>query len=326
MKAKGLWPAFLLICLLASLPGIHPTLAQENLPPAGGPRYFAETGHWVTSEFLKAYDSVPDPHQVYGNPITEAFYDPTFGKTVQYFEKARFELIPDNPPELRVHLTELGRLLYEPGQKLPTPENTTACKTFSETKYRVCYAFLDFFEAYGGEAQFGFPISNFESHDHLIVQYFQRARFEWHPELPLGQKVQLSKLGYLYFYTMREDPHRLDAALFDAGNEIPQIILSLKVHAFIESPVLPQTGEQTIYIVVQDQNLLPVQDAEASLVIMYPSGLVERIQMPDKTNELGITSYTVNFHDEPPGMVNVVATALHDKVINQATTSFRIWR
>jgi hypothetical protein len=325
VKMKGFWPALLLICLLASLYGIHPTLAQESLPPDGGQRYFPETGHLVTGDFLKAYESVPNPDLVYGNPITEAFSNPIFGKKIQYFEKARFEQVPSNPAELRVHITELGRLLYEPGPTLPTPGNSTACKTFLETKNRVCYAFLDFFEANGGEAQFGYPISNFELHDQRIVQYFQRARFEWHPELPEGQKVQLSKLGYTYFYTIGEDPARLDAVQILPGSNMPQLVLSLKVSAFTERSVLPQTGQQTIYIVVQDQNLLPVHDAEVSLIIMFPSGQVEKIKIPGKTDGLGVLSYTISYHDQTPGMVKVVATAYYEKLKNQTETSFRIW-
>jgi hypothetical protein len=329
VKLKGLWSVLLLTCLLTSMTGIHSTLAQDSLPSVGGQRYFPKTGHWILGDFLKAYESIPDADLVYGYPITEAFDSTTFGKKVQYFEKARFELVPDNPPELRVHITELGRLLYEAGPTLPTPQNSTACKSFVETKNRVCYAFLDFYEAHGGEAQFGVPISNFELHDQRIVQYFQRARFEWHPELPDGQKVQLTNLGYSYFYVMNEDPQRLDPVplyLPDRNkNNAPQTIIKLKVSAFTGHSILPRTGQQTIYIVVQDQNLLPVPGAETTLMVKYPSGRVERISVPGKTNAIGVISCQLDYHDQIPGMVDVFVTVYTDTLSSQSATSFSIW-
>jgi len=324
VKLRCLW-SVLLICLLTSISGIHHSLAQESLPSDGGQRYFPITGHWVLGDFLKTYEGIPDPELIYGNPITEAFNSPTFLKKVQYFEKARFEYVPDNPPELRVHITELGRLLYEAGPTLPTPQNSTACKSFLETKNRVCYAFLDFFEAHGGEAQFGVPISNFELHDQRIVQYFQRARFEWHPELPEGQKVQLTNLGYSYFYRMDEDPLRLDPVALFPSSSAPQTILKLKVSAFTADSILPRTAQQTVYIVVQDQNLLPVPDAEAIMMVKFPSGHVERLSVPGKTNALGVISCPLSYHDQIPGMVDVFVTAYTDTLTSQAVTSFRIW-
>ncbi|HMA37369.1 MAG TPA: sortase, partial [Chloroflexia bacterium] len=53
----------------------------------------------------------------------------------------------------------------------------------------------------GGLALFGYPIS--EEYDAVSptdgrvyrTQYFERARFEWHPELPLPYQVSLGLLG-----------------------------------------------------------------------------------------------------------------------------------
>ena len=111
-------------------------------------------------EVAEAYESISEPELIYGFPITKMYLDTNKDHLVQYFEKARFEYIPENPPELRVQISDLGRLMYTPGQSLPTPENFPACRNYPETKKRVCYAFLTFFDEYGGVGQFGYPISN----------------------------------------------------------------------------------------------------------------------------------------------------------------------
>jgi len=276
-------------------------------------------------EFLKAYLSVSEPATIYGYPITEAYQERTQGKIVQYFERARFELFPEGPEALKVKITELGTLLYQPGPTLPVPANSPGCRRY-ETGFQVCYAFLDFYEAYGGPAQFGFPISNFELHDGLIVQYFQRARLEWHPEMPEGQRVMLTDLGSRYFNTIGEDPARLLPALWSApGSNLPQPILNLKVRAFPQSAVLPASGKQTLFVIVQDQNLLPVSNAQITMIVKLPSGQLERVIIPELTDKLGIARYTFNFSDQNVGLAEVFVSATFETLEAQTVTSFRIW-
>jgi hypothetical protein len=280
----------------------------------------------VEGEFLTTYLSIPNPVEIFGHPITPDFHQPTVGRMVQYFERARFELIPDNPPELRVKITDLGTFFYDKaGQELPVPPNFPACRTFQETGKQVCYAFLDFFEANGGAAQFGYPISNFEIQDGLIVQYFQRARFEWHPELPHQQRVTLTDLGRRYFHKVNEDPDLLLPEDWKApGVDAPQPIVNLRVRAFPQQAVVPQSGAQTIYIIVQDQNLLPIPGAQVTLVIKLASG-DQRVIVPELTNGSGIVHYTFNYTDEPTGVVQVIVSATLDTFQNRSITSFRIW-
>ncbi|MDO9349453.1 MAG: hypothetical protein Q7T47_09225, partial [Anaerolineales bacterium] len=64
-----------------------------------------------------------------------------------------------------------------------------ACRPFS-TGYAVCYDFLTFIDQYGGVALLGNPVSAFEFlSDGRIVQYFECARFEWHPEFARGENI-----------------------------------------------------------------------------------------------------------------------------------------
>jgi hypothetical protein len=64
----------------------------------------------------------------------------------------------------------------------------------------VIYAFFSFFDNNGGAELFGYPISEYgpENGTGRIVQYFQRARLEWYPELAPEQRVQLADLGSIH--------------------------------------------------------------------------------------------------------------------------------
>ncbi len=79
------------------------------------------------------------------------------------------------------------------------------CQVFPETGFSVCGRFLEYWRTHGGLAQQGFPISEpFEEQqafppagDGKIhkVQYFQRARFEYHYENAYPNDVLLGLLG-----------------------------------------------------------------------------------------------------------------------------------
>jgi hypothetical protein len=74
------------------------------------------------------------------------------------------------------------------------------CRFFPETQHSVCHGFLAFWQAHGGLEQFGFPLTEERTEviegRALTVQYFERARFEFHPELSgTGDEVLLSDLG-----------------------------------------------------------------------------------------------------------------------------------
>lgn len=75
------------------------------------------------------------------------------------------------------------------------------CRTFSQTGHKVCGRFLDYWNKNGGLAQQGYPISEeFTETSALngkpyVVQYFERAVFELHPENKAPFDVLLSQLG-----------------------------------------------------------------------------------------------------------------------------------
>jgi hypothetical protein len=308
---------FLSVLLIAAGMSWRSSMAQLETE-----EYFDETGHRITGEFLDFYRKASNPLLLYGYPITDSFQDPTTETVVQYFQKARFELHPADPEGKRVQLSTLGEYMYQAGPPLPSPDNFTGCRDFPQTEHKVCYAFLQFFEAKGGVEQFGYPISNFELHDERIVQYFERTRFEWHPELPTGHRVILANLGRQYFDLRGENPVRLfpsrDAMLI-------QSIISLKVRAFPKFAVTGSNWDQTIYIIVQDQKMLPVADAQITLVVQWPSGKETRYHVPSPTDELGITRFTFPYKSRALGVVKVQVLCSYGNLDKQTVTSFRIW-
>jgi hypothetical protein len=78
---------------------------------------------------------------------------------------------------------------------------TTDTRYFEETEHNVSGEFLRFYDAYGGRAIFGYPLTRVLTENNRQVQYFQRARMELDPDKPEGQRVQLGNLGVELGYT-----------------------------------------------------------------------------------------------------------------------------
>jgi hypothetical protein len=301
------------MCLLITL-AWSPSQAQTSVQ-----RYFPETGHTVRGEFLIAYERVANPLLLYGFPITESFDDPIYG-TLQFFQKARFEFHPELPVGQRVQVSPLGLYQYESGAPLPASDDPNTCRQFP-TGYWVCRTFLDFYRANGGEAVFGWPLSNFGDYNGRIFQYFQKARFEWHPEYPPGQRVVLGNLGIENFYTIKEDPALLRPL---EGNNIPLVVLSLRSSAFAQRPVTRLDDTQTIYVIVQDQNGTALQGADVFITVRLPSGMEGRYH-PAKTDSRGITSLTYSFHSQSAGQAQVKVTVNYQNLSQETTTSYQVW-
>ena len=87
------------------------------------------------------------------------------------------------------------------------PNRTPAFSYFEETGHNVGYAFRRFFEAHGGVETFGNPRTEELTEGGYAVQYFQRARFEYHPEhAGTEREVQLAPLGTLATQSRRPFP------------------------------------------------------------------------------------------------------------------------
>jgi hypothetical protein len=309
MVKTSRWLAFIaVVCIFITSWGSVQAQTQDS-------EYFAQTGHSVNGDFLRYYRSVSNPTLVFGYPLTEQFISKD-GKTVQYFQRARFEQSANS-----VVLTPLGRETYSPEKQLVI-NNPFACRTFTETGYSVCFAFLEFFEQNGGVAQFGYPISPFEFRNNQIVQYFENTRFEWRPGLAEGQRIGLTDLGRIYFDQLDEDPAFLKPSV--QGVSGPNLVLDLQVRAFPNKAVAMSSDQQTIYILVQDQNLQPIAGANGIATIRLPNGEVYSQSFP--VNGRGVGTVSFDFQNQQNGRLVYVDIAVSYSGLQGTTsTSFRIW-
>ncbi|MFL5732800.1 MAG: hypothetical protein ACJ78Q_06325, partial [Chloroflexia bacterium] len=134
--------------------------------------------------------------------MTEEFQQRIDGRSwsVQYFERARLEWHPELAQGAAVQLGILGPAMLNGRTiaRLPVLASTAKRLYFPETGHTLAYGFLDYWKAKGGLGVFGFPISEELNEDGMTVQYFERARFEYHSKLAgTPYAVRLTPLGYL---------------------------------------------------------------------------------------------------------------------------------
>ncbi len=288
-------------------------------------RYFSETGHTVKGEFL-AYFNQHGGLRIFGFPITEQFI--MNGRTVQYFQRARLDLFPENQVSQRVQLGKLGEELGKktPPGMAPGP-NIYYQRFYPETGHTVAYAFLNFFDSNGGVAVFGYPISDYgpENGNGRIVQYFQRGKLEWYPELATEQRVQLADLGSIHFDLMAAQG-KLNPALKKPGpsGQIVNVPLELKVSATTKYAITSRRLNQTVFVYVTDQKNMPLKDAEVSFTTRDATG-VKLYHLP-KTNADGFTFYRFDVDAfQPAQTVYIEVTATSNGITGTDQTSFFTW-
>jgi hypothetical protein len=166
--------------------------AAKPLPGAG--RCFAEVPHCLRGVFATSW--ARGGLDLFGFPITPEVQETIGGKsyTVQYTQRARFEFHPENKAPYDVLLGLLGNTLSEPRQneepfKPKPPSIVPSEEWFQQTQHNVRPPFLDYWKKNGGLPVFGLPKSEaFEEKNAAdgktySVQYFERNRLEYHPEL-----------------------------------------------------------------------------------------------------------------------------------------------
>lgn len=191
-----LLPFVLMILLITPMP-----LAMANTA-AGKPVLFAETGHTLAYSFRAFYDQ-QGGLPIIGLPISEVFVEE--GRPVQYFERARLEWHGELGMTLAGHL---GRWAAESRADNPAfawlSRGPEGVPYFPESGHTLDGIFLGFWQHNGGLATFGYPVSepfdeqNDQDGLHYTVQYFERSRFEYHPEHASRYQVQLGLLGSQY--------------------------------------------------------------------------------------------------------------------------------
>lgn len=320
-RGSGKWPVAALVaaaCLVAL-----PAVAGAQ---SGGGRYYSQTGHTLDARFVAFYDA-HGGEAILGYPITDSFIDPHSGWRIQYLENARLELASD-PASRRVgvRLAALGEALggWDPplsADRIPAAGDAT-CRYYPESGHAVCHAFLDFYDANGGPALFGYPISEFKLEDDRIVQYFQAFRFDWHPEATAGPPVRPAPLGRLHFERMGYDPALLRPRL-PSDPELYEV-LALRPRVSVRVPIAGVDGSQTVYVLVRDQNLNPVPDATVVLTIRLAGG--DRLLLLPATDGRGLSRIDFDYAGQPRGFrVELDVTVVRDGLQALTRDSFLIW-
>lgn len=168
---------------------------------------------------------------VFGFPITPQRVEWIEGQPyqVQWFERNRLELHPENPHPYDVLIGRLGadRLaqVSRDWRAFPRSEPQPGCRYFAETGHNICGDMLTAwrsngleFDGWGGKieaenlALSGLPLSDartemLEDGRTYTVQWFERTRLELHPQNPPPYRVLLGLLGRIFYeYTLPVSP------------------------------------------------------------------------------------------------------------------------
>ena len=291
----------------------------------GGGRYFPETGHSLDPTFESYFDNLGG-ERIMGYPITESFIDPFSGYLVQFLENARFELAPNAEGELQARLTDLGVLLG--GWDLPLEKgrlpigNNPGCRFYDATGHQVCHAFLSFYEANGGPAAFGLPVTEFRFENGRMVQYFRDFRLDWYPEATEGERIRVAPLGREHFQHMGYDSSFLEPNV--PGDLADYPVLDIQVSSSVLKPLIGTGDHQQVYLVVSDQNRRPVPGAAALLAIHYPDGI--HFRMMPITDANGVSQIDISLEGSIPGSrIALEYTVVYEDLSALTRDSFYIW-
>jgi len=203
-------------------PQPEPEPQPQPQPPSGPQRCFDETGFCIAGR-IRAYWEENGGLAVFGYPVGPQQVEAVEGKQlqVQWFQRNRLELHPENARPYDVLLGRLSEerllLLNRVWQEEPRAGGQQpGCLWFEQTGHNICdqapgVGFKTYWEENGlrdpqlasydqSLSLFGMPITEPQtetnsSGDTVMTQWFERARFEWHPDNPDNFKVLLGLLG-----------------------------------------------------------------------------------------------------------------------------------
>jgi glucose/arabinose dehydrogenase len=205
------------VWVLLLLASSVPLVALPDADAQNERRCFPETGFCIEGrirQFWEQNGGLP----VFGFPIGPQNEEQIEGQPfqAQWFERNRLELHPENTRPYDVLLGRLGAdRLQQQGHNwrtFPQSDSRPGCRFFPETGHSVCGSILAAWQASGLEfdgrrgtsqaeslALFGLPLSDAQAEDtpsgKFTVQWFERARFELHPENQSPYNVLLGLLG-----------------------------------------------------------------------------------------------------------------------------------
>lgn len=314
------------VCFLAAFlvfPAVARPQEQPPAPPQEPVQYFEETGFRVRGPFLEYYNSRGGA-RVFGYPRSRLYYDTRLGLWVQYFDNVRMEWHPENADPYKVQLGLLGEEL---GMRMPPipssqiPRGHPLRRYFPETGHTVSFAFLTFFNENGGLDNFGYPITEPLLENGLLVQYFQRARLEWHPERPSSDWVVVGALGVQFL--SRVPSQYLEVEPKPAGPGSSPNVERISVH--VRNTITGRTGEQVVFVYLTNSERRPVADVRATVEVYFPSGTVTYTTEP--SDQRGIARLAFSFNSLPVGrkiLINVMVRLSNGEAL-RAETFFVPW-
>ncbi len=314
-----------LLLLLSCTLALSLVSAQES----SSCEYFAETGHNVCGSFLEFFNS-HGGLGIFGYPLTEEIQDN--GLLAQYFQRARIEYHPNNPPRYQVQLGLLGDYFAPADQKARIPDSQKprssdrARRYFPETGHSVGFSFLKFYDEKGGLEVFGYPVTEFILEKGRFVQYFQRALMEWDPN---QSRIILHNLGEAWIdqHGNSYNTERAQPLLAPGANTpfpVTSSVSSLQATASVRDAFTGRGGYQTVWVYVYGQNGEPVEGADVTLVIHYLTG--NRSLSMSPTDQAGHAQQTFELGSPASGhLVIIDALVKYQGLTAQAQTSFFPW-
>ena len=141
--------------------------------------YVGVTGHTIREPFLSFFTANGGVAR-FGYPRTDAIGED--GKTVQYFQRSRLEIVSDDEEE-RVVQSPLGKALHS-GEDLSAASAQTDSGATQE-QYAVDQVFANFYASNNGLESYGSPVAPAADEEQLngatlFTQYFEFARLDHH--------------------------------------------------------------------------------------------------------------------------------------------------
>lgn len=259
----------LFILIFVSAPQINfPLFAQQPRD-----RYFPETEHHLSSPYLDYWET-HNGSLILGAPITIPFNFK--GIQVQYFQRGRLELRESSRVGMSNLVAELG-YTRAPGQRplrFVEDDNNTFVQT---TGHTITGSFYDFYKKNGGAGVFGNPLSDFEidKKSGQIVQYFERAIFEWQRDATTGNgQIRLRDFGLTHAQSagiptevFAPEPRVLPTQTISLGiTSTSKEHLVLRGESWNSIALANGTGAETLVKLNHRENNLILREGEALLI------------------------------------------------------------
>jgi hypothetical protein len=205
-----------------SSPPVSSTFLIKNKPTLddrGWQLVAIEDTPWTTGNANSF--TVSSEYEHTGGPVSDAAYEvmaQTVIDTAAYVEANSRGAIPLNRQGVKGHKEWVGggtvcpdgisvdRIVDEiKKRQKPEPPKPDVSRYFPETGHYIAHGFKSYWEAHDNPAQHGLPISEEFDRDGVTVQYFERARYEWQPDIANNpQGVVLGRIGAESIKELRE--------------------------------------------------------------------------------------------------------------------------